>query len=389
MNIPHAPQVEKMMAFSVLTLYYNEEVLYSKEQLRTKNEDGISILYYLQTIYDDDWKNFMERMRQERIVKDDEIWITKLRDLRLWASYRGQTLFRTVRGMMYYHRALKMLAFLDSSLEMDIREGIRELGSVGEDVGLDGFNSKVSPSSRSLGGASSSLNLLFKGHEKGVSLMKFTYAVACQIYGAQKDKKDSHAEEILYMMKHNEALRVAYVNEVSVGRDEKEYYSVLVKYDQQLQKEVKIYRVQLLGQLKLGEGKPENQNHAIIFTRGDAVQTIDMNQDNHFEVALKMRNLLEEYKHYYGIQKPTILGVREHIFTGSVSSLAWFMSARETSFVTLGQRVLANPLKIRMYYGHPDVFNRFCFLTRGGISKVSRVVNISEDIFAGFNYTLR
>ena len=28
----------------------------------------------------------------------------------------------------------------------------------------------------------------------------------------------------------------------------------------------------------LGEGKPENQNHAIIFTRGEALQTIDMNQ---------------------------------------------------------------------------------------------------------------
>ncbi|KAB1209933.1 Callose synthase 12 [Morella rubra] len=65
------------------------------------------------------------------------------------------------------------------------------------------------------------------------------------------------------------------------------------------------------------------------------------------------------------------------------------MSAQETSFVTLGQRVLANPLKVRMHYGHPDVFDRFWFLTRGGISKASRVINISEDIFAGFNCTLR
>jgi callose synthase len=102
-----------------------------------------------------------------------------------------------------------------------------------------------------------------------------------------------------------------------------------------------------------------------------------------------MRNLLEEFRCYYGIRKPTILGVREHIFTGSVSSLAWFMSAQETSFVTLGQRVLANPLKVRMHYGHPDVFDRFWFMTRGGISKASRVINISEDIFAGFNCTLR
>ncbi|KAK8481925.1 hypothetical protein V6N13_017639 [Hibiscus sabdariffa] len=389
MNMPHAPQVEKMMAFSVLTPYYNEEVLYSREQLRTENEDGISILYYLQTIYDDEWKNFMERMRREGMLKDNEIWTTKMRDLRSWASYRGQTLSRTVRGMMYYYRALKMLAFLDSASEMDIREGARELGSMRRDGGLDSFNSERSPSSRSLSRASSSLGPLFKGHEQGTCLMKYTYVVACQIYGAQKAKKDPHAEEILYLMKQHEALRVAYVDEVSTGRDEKEYYSVLVKYDQQLEKEVEIYRVKLPGPLKLGEGKPENQNHALIFTRGDAVQTIDMNQDNYFEEALKMRNLLEEYRRSYGIRKPTILGVREHIFTGSVSSLAWFMSAQETSFVTLGQRVLANPLKVRMHYGHPDVFDRFWFLPRGGISKASRVINISEDIFAGFNCTLR
>ncbi|KAB2047615.1 hypothetical protein ES319_A13G059400v1 [Gossypium barbadense] len=369
MKMPHAPQVEKMMAFSVLTPYYNEEVLYNKEQL------------------DDEWKKFMERMRREGMVKDEEIWTTKMRDLRLWASYRGQTLSRTVRGMMYYFRALKLLAFLDSASEMDIKEGVRELGSMGRDVGLDSLNPERSPSPSSLSRAST--GFLFKGHEQVTSSMKYTYVIACQIYGAQKAKKDPRAEEILYLMKHNEALRVAYVDEVSTGRDEKEYYSVLVKYDQQLQKEVEIYRVKLPGPLRLGEGKPENQNHALIFTRGDAVQTIDMNQDSYFEEALKIRNLLEEYGRYYGIRKPTILGVREHIFTGSVSSLAWFMSAQETSFVTLGQRVLANPLKIRMHYGHPDIFDRFWFLTRGGISKASRVINISEDIFAGFNCTLR
>ncbi|KAL5082204.1 hypothetical protein RYX36_010625 [Vicia faba] len=384
MNMPHAPQVEKMMAFSVLTPYYSEEVVYSKEQLRTGNEDGISTLYYLQTIHEDEWKNFMERMRREGMMKDRDIWTDKLRELRSWASYRGQTLSRTVRGMMYYYKALKLLAFLDSASEVEIREGSRELVSLNQDSS-DGINSQKSPSSS----RASSSESLFRGHDYGTALMKFTYVIACQIYGTQKERKDPHADEILYLMKNNEALRVAYVDEVHTGRDEKEYYSVLVKYDRQLEREVEIYRVKLPGPLKLGEGKPENQNHAIIFTRGDAVQTIDMNQDNYFEEALKMRNLLEEFRHYYGIRKPTILGVREHIFTGFVSSLAWFMSAQESSFVTLGQRVLANPLKIRMHYGHPDVFDRFWFITRGGISKASRVINISEDIFAGFNCTLR
>ncbi|KAK6933685.1 Glycosyl transferase, family 48, partial [Dillenia turbinata] len=151
-----------------------------------------------------------------------------------------------------------------------------------------------------------------------------------------------------------------------------------------------IYRIKLPGPAIIGEGKPENQNHAIIFTRGEGLQTIDMNQDNYMEEALKMRNLLQEFlKKHDGVRFPTILGVREHIFTGSVSSLAWFMSNQETSFVTIGQRLLANPLKVRFHYGHPDVFDRLFHLTRGGVSKASKIINLSEDIFAGFNSTLR
>ena len=45
--------------------------------------------------------------------------------------------------------------------------------------------------------------------------------------------------------------------------------------------------------------------------------------------------------------------------------------------------------QIRMHYGHPDVFDRLWFITRGGISKASKTINISEDIYAGFNTTLR
>lgn len=390
MNMPRAPNVEKMMAFSILTPYYDEDVLYKSDWLQRENEDGISTLFYLQKIYEDEWKNFVERMRREGVEDDSDIW---KRDLRLWASYRGQTLSRTVRGMMYYYRALEMLSFLDSASEIDMRNGSYQIAShhssSKRNRGLDGLHSGMPPSTGNLRKTVSGVGLLFKGDEHGNALMKFTYVVACQVYGQHKAKGDSRAEDILHLMKNNVALRVAYVDEVHLGRDEVEYYSVLVKYDQQLQREVEIYRIRLPGPLKLGEGKPENQNHAIIFTRGDALQTIDMNQDNYFEETLKMRNLLEEFQTNYGIRKPTILGVRENVFTGSVSSLAWFMSAQETSFVTLGQRVLANPLKVRMHYGHPDVFDRFWFLTRGGISKASKVINISEDIFAGFNCTLR
>lgn len=38
---------------------------------------------------------------------------------------------------------------------------------------------------------------------------------------------------------------------------------------------------------------------------------------------------------------------------------------------------------MRFHYGHPDVFDRLFHLTRGGVSKASKVINLSEDIFAG------
>ncbi|KAK6924727.1 1,3-beta-glucan synthase subunit FKS1-like, domain-1, partial [Dillenia turbinata] len=61
------------------------------------------------------------------------------------------------------------------------------------------------------------------------------------------------------------------------GKIEKEFYSKLVKADVH-GRDQEIYSIKLPGDPKLGEGKPENQNHAIIFTRGEAIQTIDMNQ---------------------------------------------------------------------------------------------------------------
>lgn len=40
-----------MLAFSVLTPYYTEEVIFSSKQLKEENEDGITILFYLQRIF--------------------------------------------------------------------------------------------------------------------------------------------------------------------------------------------------------------------------------------------------------------------------------------------------------------------------------------------------
>ena len=114
------------------------------------------------------------------------------------------------------------------------------------------------------------------------------------------------------------------------------------------------------------------------------------NQAGYFEEALKMRNLLAEFRSH---PTATIIGFREHIFTGAVSSIASYMalqarlgrilgrsradlaqisrrsradlgqisgsiSSQEGCFVTLTQRVLADPLAVRLHYGHPDVFDK-------------------------------
>ena len=103
---------------SVLTPYYKEDVLYSDEELNKENEDGISILFYLQKIYPgelhppafsfifnamdknlhlldyilDEWTNFLERIRDPKLGYTEK---ERMESIRHWVSYRGQTLSRT------------------------------------------------------------------------------------------------------------------------------------------------------------------------------------------------------------------------------------------------------------------------------------------------------
>ncbi|KAK6144005.1 hypothetical protein DH2020_020825 [Rehmannia glutinosa] len=372
MDMPSAPKVRNMLSFS----FDEHGPCYLREI------PNIRFLLLLDEQLADEWNNFLERVKclnEDELRGSDELE----EQLRLWASYRGQTLTRTVRGMMYYRKALELQAFLDMAKDDDLMEGYKAIE----------LNEDQIKGERSLWTQC-----------QAVSDMKFTYVVSCQLYGIQKRSGDPRAQDILRLMTTYPSLRVAYIDEVeepskdrSKKVNDKVYYSTLVKAalpksnssepGQNLDQV--IYRIKLPGPAILGEGKPENQNHAIIFTRGEGLQTIDMNQDNYMEEALKMRNLLQEFLKRHDVRHPSILGLREHIFTGSVSSLAWFMSNQETSFVTIGQRLLANPLKVRFHYGHPDVFDRLFHLTRGGVSKASKVINLSEDIFAGFNSTLR
>jgi len=142
-----------------------------------------------------------------------------------------------------------------------------------------------------------------------------------------------------------------------------------------------------------------------------------MNQDNYLEEAFKFRNLLEEFDplrspdvkaHRDELQRPNpanngadgsrasdngilkcaILGFRENIFTANLMSVGTYMSLMEATFVSMTLRTFAW-LGARMHYGHPDCLDKIFFMTRGGMSKASKMIHVSEDIFAGFKSTLR
>ena len=120
MNIPHVLQVEKMMSFNILTPYYDEYVMYNREQIHTKNEYGVLIIFYLHNIYPDDWSNIIEQMCGQGLKHSEELYTDKVVELQLRDSYRGQTLADTVRGTMHYYKDLKMLAFVDLTSERSI-----------------------------------------------------------------------------------------------------------------------------------------------------------------------------------------------------------------------------------------------------------------------------
>ncbi|XP_062073936.1 callose synthase 5-like [Humulus lupulus] len=111
MDMPRAPKVRKMLSFSVMTPYYSEETVYSKTDLELENEDGVSILYYLQKIFPDEWNNFMERINCK---KDSEIWETEenILQLRHWVSLRGQTLCRTSIGCIPFSCFIVLISLL-------------------------------------------------------------------------------------------------------------------------------------------------------------------------------------------------------------------------------------------------------------------------------------
>jgi callose synthase len=366
MEMPRVDSMEAMPSFSVMTPYYSETVLFTLDELnnpvhsnalfaevekkqKAKGWTELTIMKYLITFHAEEWSNFLERMGA--VSLEDALDINPT-EVRLWASMRGQTLARTVHGMMLYEDAIRLLRWLEvyPLRDMSLQEKLEEMNRI--------------------------------------SALKFSYITGCQIYSKQVANGDPRAADIDYLMKKFPSWRVSFVDSITEKDGDQEinrFDCVLVKAEGN--EIVEVYRYELPGNPILGEGKPENQNVALPFTRGEYLQTIDMNQEHYLEECLKMPNFLATATSTG--EEVTVIGMKENVFTGRASSLARFMTLQELVFVTLTQRVLAKPLRSRMHYGHPDVFEKSFVVTSGGVSKASKGINLSEDVFSGYNVTLR
>ena len=306
--------------------------------------------------------------------------------MRKWASLRLQTLYRTLNGMHKNREAMRLMLSVEFPSLLQTPADLEQL-----------LNSK------------------------------FTLLAALQRY-SQMPIAELKDVEILF--EEFPSLCVAYIEQVREG-DEWRFFSCQVdgscKLDPSTSRRVPKYRVELPGhpvtnrigtQLRflscfthlpsllslvqsaharwshtcqiLGNGKSDNQNHAIIFSRGEIIQAIDANQEGYLEESLKVVSCLKEFDLLPAGSRrgPGIVGFREHIFSG-LGSLGKFAAASEFVFGTLTQRTMAQDLGSRYHYGHPDMMDKLAMMAQGGISKATRGLNLSEDVFAGMDATLR
>lgn len=424
-DMPAPCPVSQMPTFTVFTPHYAEKMILTLREI-IREEDSttrVTLLEYLKRLHPHEWDNFV---RDTKFMVEEETFDNVLRqrqqnqrqqpssstgnsasgekdDLpfycigfksskpvytmrtRIWASLRAQTLYRTVSGFMNYARALKILHLVEYPDE------------TAEAVATTGLS--------------------MEAYLDAIAHRKFRYLVAMQRYSKFTPEEAENCEAILQEYPN---LQIAYIEEEENNEGaeegeygEKTYYSVLIdghcpKLPGNKNKRQPRYRIRLPGNPILGDGKSDNQNHAIIFYRGEYLQLVDANQDNYLEECLKVRSIFREFEssssseppkdhddsldEVYALQNDprqvqapvAIVGAREYIFSENVGVLGDVAAGKEQTFGTLTQRVMAK-MGGRLHYGHPDFLNAVFMTTRGGVSKAQRGLHLNEDIYAGMN----
>ncbi|KAI8854301.1 1,3-beta-glucan synthase component-domain-containing protein [Chytridium lagenaria] len=363
MTFPTPSPISKMPSFSVLTPHYSEKILLSLRDIIKEHDTSstLTLLEYLKSLYPHEWENFLfdTKLGAGDFASvgdiDEKIKVKGFKDIplsevgfrehsdaailrtRIWASLRSQTLFRTVAGFMNYAKAISLLH-------------------------------KVETSSYRAAGTST-----LKEHrddDPGIVARKFTFVLAMQNFQSFDPKQVADTEVLLRIFPN---LRIGYLEKVGNEGEETTFYS-----DSEGRR-VPLFRIKLPGNPFLGDGKADNQNLNMIWTRGEFLQLIDANQ---------VRSLLAEFQETEGGSPVAIVGAREHIFSEGVGVLGDVAAGKEYSFGTIVQRVTAK-LGGRLHYGHPDFLNAVFMNTRGGVSKAQKGLCVNEDIFAGMNALLR
>lgn len=416
--------IESMPTFTVLIPHYGEKVMLSlREIIREEDQHSkITLLEYLKQLYPSEWEHFVRdskgiaKSRTDTsgghvngnqtsksvatILNDEEDSSSaKLNDLpfycigfkqstpeftlrtRIWASLRSQTLYRTISGFMNYARAIRLL------------------------YNVEQFSN--SPNR---------VNLDQKAVEFELDLQsrrKFHLIAAVQRL-SKFTTEENHSKELL--LHAYPEMKIAYLIEEpsSIPGEDPVYYSAIIDGSCKLLQDGSRkprFKIRLSGNPILGDGKSDNQNHAIIFYRGEYIQLVDANQDHYLEECIKIRSVLSEFeemkapKHPYGTPtgppKETgarsrseprapvaIIGAREYIFSENIGVLGDVAAGKEQTFGTLFARTLAK-IGGKLHYGHPDFLNGIFMTTRGGVSKAQKGLHLNEDIYAGMNAVMR
>ncbi|KAG1731889.1 glycosyltransferase family 48 protein [Suillus lakei] len=393
--LPEPLPVEAMPTFTVLVPHYSEKILLSlREIIREEDQNTrVTLLEYLKQLHSVEWDNFVKDTKILAGESEDGTGSineknasNKADDLpfycigfktsspeytlrtRIWASLRAQTLYRTVSGMMNYSKAIKLLYRVENP-------GI-----------VSAFGGNTEKLEREL---------------ERMARRKFKFAISMQRFSKFNKEEQENAE---FLLRAYPDLQIAYLDEEPGPKgSEARLFSTLIdghsEIDEVTGKRKPKFRIELPGNPILGDGKSDNQNHAIIFYRGEYLQLIDANQDNYLEECLKIRNILGEFEEYsISSQSPyaqwghkefkkspvAIVGTREYIFSENIGVLGDIAAGKEQTFGTMTARALAW-IGGKLHYGHPDFLNALFMTTRGGVSKAQKGLHLNEDIFAGMN----
>jgi 1,3-beta-glucan synthase len=399
--IPEPLPVDNMPTFTVLIPHYSEKILLSLREIIREDEpySRVTLLEYLKQLHPHEWDCFVKDTKiladetsqfngdYEKNEKDSAK--SKIDDLpfycigfksaapeytlrtRIWASLRSQTLYRTISGFMNYSRAIKLLYRVENP----------------EVVQMFGGNS----------------DKLERELER-MARRKFKLIVSMQRYAKFKKEEMENTE---FLLRAYPDLQIAYLDEeapVNEGDEPRLYSSLIDGHSEIMENGMRRpkFRIQLSGNPILGDGKSDNQNHAIIFYRGEYIQLIDANQDNYLEECLKIRSVLAEFEEMVtdnvspytpGVKQTqtnpvAILGAREYIFSENIGILGDVAAGKEQTFGTLFARTLAQ-IGGKLHYGHPDFLNGIFMTTRGGVSKAQKGLHLNEDIYAGMTALIR